>query len=113
MGEKDYLLRVRFKRAQAFDAVTTGSSVEIRLYQATLGDMAPLGETPFGSVTWSAEDENDVLLKLTFVDPPGVHTFHIWIREDGFQLDRISFVQVIPPQPLQCRGLRKAHVRRN
>jgi len=69
MGEKDYLLRIRSSAPQAFDAVTTGSPVQIRLYQASLGEMAPLGETPFGSVTLSAEDEKDVLLKLTFVDP--------------------------------------------
>ncbi len=72
-----WLLRLRSSGPQASDVLPgTGARREqVRLYQATVGRLAPLDATPSGTVRLANERGGSVLLTLTLTD--GEYTLRV------------------------------------
>ncbi|HTL48657.1 MAG TPA: fibronectin type III domain-containing protein [Verrucomicrobiae bacterium] len=69
LGQNNFLLKLRSSGPQAFDATLKNpTTLEVRLYQATLGTFA-VPSTPFGGVTFTQDKAEQVLMRLTLNDP--------------------------------------------
>ncbi len=65
LAERGFVLRLRSSDAQAFDVVPhrRADRLLVKLYRARLGQLAPLGPTPFGPVRLRQERDH-VLLRI-------------------------------------------------
>ncbi len=73
---------------RGYNPDTAGNSVHIGLDGATQAASADLTNTTFGSWLWFRGRTASPTARIT-VPSAGVHTVNVWMREDGFVLDRL------------------------